>query len=835
MEQSPRETGINSLRRVLELERRKGYDDRAVIGGLDKFLRRQEGRILQDITDRQLLASFNNLGFATSDYRSWDKKRRQEWIAAIFNWLDRAEAARERKRTTAAAGSPAAAARSRKKTSPGLDLSITSIRGIAATTADRFARLGVKTIYDLLHFFPRRYIDYSQRKPIAELGQGKEQTIIATVWQSRIVKLGRRRGTELIVGDDTGNIRAVWFNQPYLAKNFRINATVAISGMVSSFKGQRVFISPEWELVQTGELIHTARLVPVYPLTSGLYPRQVRKWTREAVDGWAWQLTDFLPPEIKRRCRLPDLPEAIAQAHYPDSTEKAEEARKRLAFDELFLLQLGLLLRKQNWQQSQPGNAFTINQELLKTFLSYLPFALTSAQERVLHEVMSDLKQPRAMSRLLQGEVGSGKTVIATLALLIASNNGYQGALMAPTEVLAEQHFNNITSYLSRASGQPEPPGQSNLRQYGGIFPRPLTVALLTGSITGSEKENLQGKIRQGEVDIVIGTHAIIQKDVNFARLGIIVVDEQHKFGVMQRGSLIKKGLNPDVLIMTATPIPRTLAMSVFGDLDVSIIDEMPPGRKRAKTWWAPREKMAAAYDFIRAEIRKGRQAYFVYPLVEESQDEQTAHLKAATEMAETLRKKVFPEFKVGLLHGRMSGDEKDAVMRAFRDGRTHILVSTIVIEVGIDVPNATIMVIEHAERFGLSQLHQLRGRIGRGAEESYCILFGNPRTPEGEERLKIISRTTDGFKIAEEDLRLRGPGQFFGTRQHGLPELKVANLVDDYALLRTARADAFAIAERRPLSISGKSVQVAQEYYGRMLAEIRSRFAEFVELIGVG
>ncbi len=806
MEQSPRERGINSLRRVLELECRKGYDDRAVIGGLDKFLRQQGGRILQDITDRELLASFNNLGFATSDYHSWDKKRRREWIAAIFNWLARAEEARERKRTTAAAGSPAAAARSRQKTSPGLDLPITTIRGIAATTADRFARLGVKTIYDLLHLFPRRYIDYSQRKAIAGLEQGKEQTIIATVWQSRIVTLGRRQGTELIIGDDTGNIRAVWFNQPYLAKNFRINATVAISGMVSSFKGQRVFVSPEWELVQAGELIHTARLVPVYPLTSGLYPRQVRKWTREAVDGWAWQLTDFLPPEIKRRCRLPDLPQAIAQAHYPDSPEKAEEARKRLAFDELFLLQLGLLLRKQNWQQSQRGNAFTINPERLKTFLSYLPFALTSAQERVLHEIMGDLKQPRAMSRLLQGEVGSGKTVIAMLALLIASDNGYQGALMAPTEVLAEQHFNNITSYLSRASGQPEAPGQGNLRQYRGIFPRPLTVALLTGSIAGSEKEDRHSKIRQGEVDIVIGTHAIIQEEVEFHKLGLAVIDEQHRFGVLQRSALRQKGFNPHILAMTATPIPRTMALTLYGDLDLSIIDELPPGRRLAPAKWLDPRRRGKAYSFIHRQVDKGKQAFIIYPLIEESE---AIEAKAATTEYERLSKEVFPDLKLGLMHGRMSPADKEQVMRRFRSGEFDILVSTSVVEVGIDVPNANVILVEGADRFGLSQLHQFRGRVGRDKEQGYCLLISDRLSREegGEtgksddewkRRLKLLEEIQDGFKLAEEDLKLRGPGEFFGTQQSGLPELKIASITN-LQLLETARREATAFFQNNP------------------------------------
>jgi ATP-dependent DNA helicase RecG len=815
LEQSPGETGIDSLRSVLELECRKGYDDRAVIGGLDKFLRRQAGRILQDIPDRELLASFNNLGFTKSDYRSWDKKRRREWITATLNWLARAEEARERKRTTAAAGSPAAAARTPglRKTSPALDLPVTGIRGIAAGTAGRFARLGVKTVYDLLYFFPRRYIDYSRRKLIAELEQGKEQTIIATVWQSRIVTLGRKRGTELIVADDTGNIRVVWFNQPYLAKNFRINATVAISGIVSSFKGQRVFVSPEWELVQTRELIHTARLVPVYPLTSGLYPRQVRKWTREAVDGWAWQLTDFLPPEIKRRCRLPDLPQAIAQAHYPDSAEKAEEARKRLAFDELFLLQLGLLLRKQNWQQSQPGNAFTINQERLKTFLSYLPFALTSAQERVLKEVTGDLKQPRAMSRLLQGEVGSGKTIIATLALLIAGANGYQGALMAPTEVLAEQHFNTISSYLSRAGGQPEPPGQGNLRRYRGIFPRPLTIALLTGSITGSEKEDLHSKIRQGEVDIVIGTHAIIQEEVEFHKLGLAVIDEQHRFGVLQRSALRQKGFNPHILAMTATPIPRTMALTLYGDLDLSIIDELPPGRKLAPAKWLDPRGRGKAYSFIHRQVDKGKQAFIIYPLIEESE---VIEAKAATTEYERLSKDVFPDLKLGLMHGRMSPADKEQVMRRFRSGEFDILVSTSVVEVGIDVPNANVILVEGADRFGLSQLHQFRGRVGRDKEQGYCLLISDRLSREGgaetgksddewKHRLKLLEEIQDGFKLAEEDLKLRGPGEFFGTQQSGLPELKIASITN-LELLETARREATAFFQNSPAATKDKT-----------------------------
>ena len=694
------------------------------------------------------------------------------------------------------------------------------IKGVGPRKALLLQKLGINTVGDLLYHLPRRYLDCSQIVPMNQVRENQFCTVRGNVIEAETrTTRGFKTITKFVLTDGTGAIAAVWFNAPYMANAMKEGDMVVMSGTVKSYD-IRQMVAPEFEILDTSEAESLSNMgasipiLPVYPATEGLWQKNLRRIIRNVVDLAKDQIPDFLPPELARAREVPPLADAIEKVHFPETADQAKSARRRLAYDELFLMELAMALRHLALKKEDKTQRILVTPKIDQHIRRLFPFTLTNAQNKVIQEIKRDIEDAKPMNRLLQGDVGSGKTVVALYAMLAYIANKCQAALMAPTEILAQQHYLTISRFLKNSR---------------------VRIMPLIGGATKKERANRLAAIAAGEADIVIGTHAIIQKDVNFARLGIIVVDEQHKFGVMQRGSLIKKGLNPDVLIMTATPIPRTLAMSVFGDLDVSIIDEMPPGRKRAKTWWAPREKMAAAYDFIRAEIRKGRQAYFVYPLVEESQDEQTAHLKAATEMAETLRKKVFPEFKVGLLHGRMSGDEKDAVMRAFRDGRTHILVSTIVIEVGIDVPNATIMVIEHAERFGLSQLHQLRGRIGRGAEESYCILFGNPRTPEGEERLKIISRTTDGFKIAEEDLRLRGPGQFFGTRQHGLPELKVANLVDDYALLRTARADAFAIAERRPLSISGKSVQVAQEYYGRMLAEIRSRFAEFVELIGVG
>jgi len=674
-----------------------------------------------------------------------------------------------------------------------LEASITTLKGVSAAMAAKFNRLGVKTIRDLLYFFPHRHLDYSQRKHISQLVEGEEQTIMANVWQAQETRLGGRRSTEAIVGDETGNVRVVWFNNPYVAKSLPTNARVVISGRVGLFGGRHVFESPEWELLEDKELVHTGRLVPLYSLTQGLKPRQVRKLMKAVVDGWSGQVEDFLPPELIKRCKLLELPRAIAQAHYPEDETAKDNARYRLAFDELFILQLGVLGKKHEWQESQPGNPLSPQPAPLETFLKFLPFELTSSQQKVLKELLVDLEKSRPMSRLLQGEVGSGKTVVATAALLVAAANGYQGAFMAPTEILAEQHFTNVGQLLSRAGKQIAE--EDNLRRYSGILSRPLTLALLIGDLKQARKQEIQQRIGAGEIDIIIGTHALIQKEVGFQSLSLVVVDEQHRFGVAQRSALRQKGFNPHVLVMTATPIPRTLALTLYGDLDLSVIDELPPGRQAVKTKWLKPEQRDSAYAFLRRQVTEGRQAFIICPLVEESE---VIQAKAAVAEYERLSGEVFPDLKLGLIHGRMSAAEKDKVMHQFRSGELQVLVSTPVVEVGIDVPNATVMLVESADRFGLSQLHQFRGRVGRGSEQSYCMLLAENPSEIGRERLDIIEKVQDGFQLAEEDLRLRGPGEFFGTRQSGLPDLRMAKL-SDVALLELARTEAIRLFEKDP------------------------------------
>jgi ATP-dependent DNA helicase RecG len=791
---------IEPLRKVLQLECEKGYVDSAVIGGLDKFLRRWASQAVESITSPQLLSHFRKLRLDDSKYASLSQEQRKQWLDEVFVFLSEVESMEVEKGEVKSPKESVVPLVARRQSSGGqrvvgqsLDSSITTLKGVSTSLAAKFNRLGVKTVRNLLYFFPHRHLDYSQKRYISQLTEGEEQTIVANVWQAQVTMLGGRRGTEAIVGDETGNVRVVWFNNPYIAKSLPTNTRVVLSGRVSLFGGRHVFESPEWELVEDKELVHTGRLVPLYPLTQGLRPRQVRKLMKQVVDQWAWQVEDFLPSELRQRCGLIELPQAITQAHYPEDEAAKDGARIRLAFDELFLLQLGVLGRKHEWQESQPGTPVSVKIPVLETFTKSLPFELTAAQRKVLGELLADLEKPRPMSRLLQGEVGSGKTVVATAALLVTAASSYQGAFMAPTEILAEQHFTSVCELLSRTGNQVSE--EDNLSSFSGLLSHPLTVALLIGDLTQASKQGIQQRIRGGEIDIVIGTHALIQKEVDFHKLGLAVVDEQHRFGVAQRSALRQKGFNPHVLVMTATPIPRTLALTLYGDLDLSVIDELPPGRQVVKTRWLRQAQRDSAYAFLRRQVAEGRQAFIICPLVEESE---VIQAKAAVAEYKRLSHEVFPDLKLGLIHGRMSAAEKDEVMHKFRSGELQVLVSTPVVEVGIDVPNATVMLVESADRFGLSQLHQFRGRVGRGREQSYCMLLAESPSEIGRERLDIIEKIQDGFQLAEEDLRLRGPGEFFGTRQSGLPDLRMAKL-SDVALLELARSEAISLFEADP------------------------------------
>ena len=779
---------IADLQKVLELEQKKGYADSAVIGGLDRFLSRWSAQAAESISDPRKLARFQKLNLSNAGYAALSRPRRKELVDSILTFFAKSEDPEPPK--VASVSPPKAKARPARKPAPKgggyyIDSPITTVKGIGPGLVPKFAKLGVRTVRDLLYFFPRRHLDYSQLRRISQLTEGNEETIVANIWQAQVAFLGGRRGTEAIVGDETGNVRAVWFNQPYLAKRLTTNSRIVLSGRVRLFKGRHVFESPEWEILEEQDLVHTGRLVPVYPLTQGLYPRTVRKLMKEAVAQWAWQVADFLPEDMRKRCDLVELPQAVSQAHYPDDLAAKDKARVRLAFDELFLLQLGVMSKKHRWQVEGQGMAFEVSSEVLGGFVKSLPFQLTGAQQKSLSEILADLQKSQPMSRLLQGDVGSGKTVVATAALLVAVANGFQAAFMAPTEILAEQHFATITSLLSRAGRQIS--DEPYIRSFSGILDRPLTIALLIGDVSASKKEETQRRIAEGEVDIAIGTHALIQKGVDFKQMGLAVVDEQHRFGVTQRSALRQKGFKPHMLVMTATPIPRTLALTLYGDLDLSVINELPPGRQVVKTKWLKPAQTDAAYAFIRKQVAAGRQAFIICPLIEESE---AIDAQAAVAEHQRLSQEVFSDLRLGLLHGRMSGAEKDDVMHHFRAGELDILVSTPVVEVGIDVPNATVMFVESADRFGLSQLHQFRGRVGRGKEQSYCMLLAESPSDVGRFRLDIIERVSDGFILAEEDLKLRGPGEFFGTRQSGIPDLRMAKL-SDVGLLEIARTEA--------------------------------------------
>ncbi len=630
----------------------------------------------------------------------------------------------------------------------GLEASVTVIEGVGEKNAEKLAQLGIRTVGDLLYHVPRRHDDYTRLLPINRARPGEVATLIGTVVNSRVFT-GRsgRQSLQIVLDDGTATLTVFFFGQPYLQNQLKRGEQVVVSGRVEQYLGKPSMNNPEWELLEFDNL-HTRAIVPVYPLTKGLPARTLRRIMKSTVDYWAPRLPDYLPESVLDRAELVDLGWALRQLHFPEHWDYLRYARERLAFDELFLLQTAMLARRRAWQK-EPGVPQPVTDSWLAGVLANLPFPLTVAQERAVAEIRADMARAVPMNRLLQGDVGSGKTIVAVLAMLIAVENGGQAALMAPTGILAEQHFRAITRAL--AALVPE---------------REIAVRLLTGATPPAERADTLARLAAGTVSIVIGTHALIQPDVDFANLTLAIIDEQHRFGVAQRGLLRGKGVNPHLLVMTATPIPRTLALTIHADLDLTVIDELPPGRTPVETHLLTELERERAYSFIDQQINRGRQAFIIYPLVEaEDAEDET---RAAVDEYERLSREIFPRRRLGLLHGRMSADDKDAVMARFQAGELDILVSTAVVEVGIDVPNASVILIEGANRFGLAQLHQFRGRVGRGPHPSYCLLISDADGDNARARLEAMVRTNDGFELAEIDYRLRGAGDLLGTRQSG-------------------------------------------------------------------
>ncbi len=663
-----------------------------------------------------------------------------------------------------------------------LSIPIEQVKGVGAKRAPVLREVEIRTLGDLLYYLPRRYLDRTQILPMARAPIGQEVTLIGQVRQTRFIP-GPRPRFVMVVADQTDDITCTFFQGGrYLQRHFAVDDELAISGKVDLFQGRRQMVHPEYEFLSGAERLHTGVVVPLYTTSAdlkerGLRSRGFRRLMSEALDTFAGQIEDDLPAALRQRLGLAELGTSLRQVHFPASLAEAERARQRLAFGELFAFQLRLARRRKKMREQADGIAFAPSEKLVPALWDSLPFAPTRAQRRVVAELGAQMQYPQVMNRLVQGDVGSGKTLVGLCAMLTAVENGYQAALMAPTEILAEQHFFTIQALV-------EPLG--------------LTVVLLKGSQRKALRQELLTAIESGVAHIVVGTHALIQEQVQFVRLGLAVIDEQHRFGVVQRGALYKKGAKPDLLVMTATPIPRTLALTLYGELDVSIIDELPPGRKPIRTALRGADRRAAIFEFAGDQVRQGRQVYVVYPLIEESEK---ADYKSAVEAYDELRHGPLAEFAVALLHGRMAADEKAAVMADFKQNRVQVLVCTTVVEVGVDVPNATVMIIEHAERFGLAQLHQLRGRVGRGGEQSFCILISYARAgaelADSRQRLQAMERTQDGFEIAETDLQLRGPGEFFGVRQAGMPTFKAANLVADGDLLQSAREEAMQLVAR--------------------------------------
>jgi len=837
-------SSVAKLQKFFKLEVERGYDNRAVVGGLDKILPSWENEARSNQLSEDIIQIVVD---GLHSYPGLEPQSRAEMLDRLLGnlpqggkladitsrssqpspALDNAEGegpedsrqastpVESPRKSSSRANTPSQPQRQNQRPSSappdlsGLKASPKVLPGVGSRYAQALSDLDLNTIEDLLSYFPRRYDDYSQLKPINRLVYGEEATVLGTIHNifTRPVRGGKLQLTEAVIGDGTGSLRVSWFNQPWLATKFTNGTQVVLAGKVDQHLGRLTMNSPEVEQIEQ-EHLHTNRIVPVYPLTAHITQKLLRRIIYQAVNFWAPRIPDYLPESVRSAVKVANLSYALQNIHFPESQDALDIARWRLAFDEIFLLQLGVQRMKHTWQ-SAVAQVYAVPDEWLDEQISTLPYQLTGAQVRVLGEIRADLASGHPMERLVQGDVGSGKTVVASLAISIVTRHGTQAALMAPTSILADQHYRNLCGLLTqpKAEGQPAPLA-------------PDEVRLLVGDTPETEKQEIRAGLENGSVKLVIGTHALLEDPITFQRLQLVVVDEQHRFGVAQRAILRSKGENPHLLVMTATPIPRSLALTVYGDLDVSVMDEMPAGRIPIHTHVLPPVERERAYSLINAQVKEGRQAFVIYPLVEQGENGDSL---AAVEEHQRLQKEIFPHLKLGLLHGRMKPEEKDEAMRQFRNQEYNIMVSTTVIEVGVDIPNASVMLIEGANRFGLAQLHQLRGRVGRGQAQSYCLLIPDKEDAVENERLAVMAETNDGFILAERDLQQRGPGDFLGTRQAGFSELKMAKLTD-VRLIEKAREQAQNLFKRDPDLAAPEHVLLAeklQQFWGNGRGDI--------------
>jgi ATP-dependent DNA helicase RecG len=818
---------ITQLRKYFKLEADHGYSNSAVIGGLERMLDHWAADARADELDENLIQA---VIVRLRDYHRLSEDSRKEALYGLWRRIQRelgdeapqedvikisvdapkepdpapkqVAALQDEDEVDAEAEAeaepespePEPAPKVRPQITPGeeadLNASVTTLNQVGPRYAQTLERLDIFTLGDMLYHFPHRYDDYSKMVPINRLRYGEKVSIIGTVQSisTRTTRGGKTKLTEAVISDGSGAIRATWFNQPWITKRLRQDMQIVLSGETDQYLGRLVMNTPDWSTVENKHLMSEG-IVPIYPLTAKITQKWLRDKIHAVVENWTGNVLDPLPANILEGADLMDLSAALSHIHFPASWDKLKEARHRLSFDEIFLLQLGVLQQKQAWS-ARTASVFELPESWLAEQTEKLPFQLTSAQQRSIDEVAHDLTRGHPMNRLVQGDVGSGKTIVAAMAIAMVTQAGSQAAMMAPTSILAEQHYQNLLQILAN------PEGPISAEQ----------IQLMVGATPESQKETIRAGLAAGEIKLVVGTHALIEGPVEFADLQLAIIDEQHRFGVKQRAALRSKGTNPHLMVMTATPIPRSLALTVYGDLEISIIDEMPPGRLPVETHVLYPKERERAYSLIRHQVDAGHQAFIIYPLVEESEKSEE---KAAVEEHQRLQEDIFPNLNSGLLHGRLTPSEKDSIMEKFRAGEFHVLVSTTVVEVGVDIPNATVMLIEGAHRFGLSQLHQLRGRVGRGATRAHCLLIpGNADAVENE-RLQAMADTNDGFELAERDLDQRGPGDFLGTRQSGFSELQLASLTD-VDLIKKARHHAQQLFELDPELLAEEHQQLA-------------------------